>query len=140
MVRAVLPCGLSFTAYTYAGELPSCAFGFNSHGLVVPMEYKQYLYLSNKLHKWSLKYDIYNIWSFLPMLSNLFNFGPRLQMSLLVKRWVIIFSQHQSELRHCSSKWYPVRIINFMSLLTGLLLSLLKTKGQLGTCKWSMKV
>ncbi|XP_078174773.1 uncharacterized protein LOC144568341 isoform X1 [Carex rostrata] len=33
LVRAVLPCGLSFTAYTYAGELPSCAFGFNSHGL-----------------------------------------------------------------------------------------------------------
>ncbi|OAY70973.1 uncharacterized protein LOC109716053 isoform X1 [Ananas comosus] len=33
LVRAELPNGLSFTAYTYAGELPSCAFGFNSNGL-----------------------------------------------------------------------------------------------------------
>ncbi|KAJ3701100.1 hypothetical protein LUZ61_004805 [Rhynchospora tenuis] len=33
LVKAVLPSGLSFTAYTYAGELPSCAFGFNSHGV-----------------------------------------------------------------------------------------------------------
>ncbi|XP_073000364.1 uncharacterized protein [Typha latifolia] len=33
LVRAKLQNGLSFTAYTYAGELPSCAFGFNSHGL-----------------------------------------------------------------------------------------------------------
>ncbi|KAJ4818396.1 Acyl-coenzyme A:6-aminopenicillanic-acid-acyltransferase form [Rhynchospora pubera] len=33
LVKAVLPRGLSFTAYTYAGELPSCAFGFNSHGV-----------------------------------------------------------------------------------------------------------
>ncbi|XP_039143732.1 uncharacterized protein LOC120280843 isoform X2 [Dioscorea cayenensis subsp. rotundata] len=33
LVRVVLPNGLSFTAYTYAGELPSCAFGFNRNGL-----------------------------------------------------------------------------------------------------------
>ncbi|ONK75829.1 uncharacterized protein A4U43_C03F21000 [Asparagus officinalis] len=33
LVRVMLPTGLSFTAYTYAGELPSCAFGFNSHGV-----------------------------------------------------------------------------------------------------------
>ncbi|KAJ1298278.1 hypothetical protein BS78_01G441200 [Paspalum vaginatum] len=33
LVRATLPDGLSFTAYTYAGELPSCAFGFNSNGV-----------------------------------------------------------------------------------------------------------
>jgi len=34
LVRATLPDGLSFTAYTYAGELPSCAFGFNTNGVV----------------------------------------------------------------------------------------------------------
>jgi hypothetical protein len=34
LIKAMLPNGLSFIAYTYAGELPSCAFGFNSHGLV----------------------------------------------------------------------------------------------------------
>ncbi|KAK9276361.1 hypothetical protein L1049_005893 [Liquidambar formosana] len=33
LIRATYSNGLSFTAYTYAGELPSCAFGFNSHGL-----------------------------------------------------------------------------------------------------------
>ncbi|KAJ0962956.1 hypothetical protein J5N97_028078 [Dioscorea zingiberensis] len=33
LVRMTLENGLSFTAYTYAGELPSCAFGFNSNGL-----------------------------------------------------------------------------------------------------------
>ncbi|KAI7988786.1 hypothetical protein LOK49_LG13G01073 [Camellia lanceoleosa] len=33
LIRATLSNGLSFTAYTYAGELPSCAFGFNNHGL-----------------------------------------------------------------------------------------------------------
>jgi hypothetical protein len=33
-VHAELESGLSFVAYTYAGELPSCAFGFNSHGVV----------------------------------------------------------------------------------------------------------
>ncbi|XP_057968849.1 uncharacterized protein LOC131158189 isoform X2 [Malania oleifera] len=32
LIRGTLPDGLSFTAYTYAGELPSCAFGFNSNG------------------------------------------------------------------------------------------------------------
>ncbi|KAL0371882.1 UNVERIFIED_CONTAM: hypothetical protein Scaly_0869800 [Sesamum calycinum] len=33
LIKGNLPNGSSFTAYTYAGELPSCAFGFNSHGL-----------------------------------------------------------------------------------------------------------
>ncbi|KAH7840549.1 hypothetical protein Vadar_018478 [Vaccinium darrowii] len=33
LIRATLPNGPSFTAYTYAGELPSCAFGFNNHGM-----------------------------------------------------------------------------------------------------------
>ncbi|KAF9604926.1 hypothetical protein IFM89_011293 [Coptis chinensis] len=33
LIKARLPSGLSFTTYTYAGELPSCAFGFNSNGL-----------------------------------------------------------------------------------------------------------
>ncbi|KAJ8436591.1 hypothetical protein Cgig2_031532 [Carnegiea gigantea] len=33
LIQANLGDGQSFTAYTYAGELPSCAFGFNSHGL-----------------------------------------------------------------------------------------------------------
>ncbi|XP_077212333.1 uncharacterized protein LOC143847403 [Tasmannia lanceolata] len=33
LVKATLSNGLSFTSYTYAGELPSCAFGFNSHGV-----------------------------------------------------------------------------------------------------------
>lgn len=33
LIKRNLPNGSSFTAYTYAGELPSCAFGFNSHGL-----------------------------------------------------------------------------------------------------------
>nr|XP_043606381.1 uncharacterized protein LOC122578474 [Erigeron canadensis] len=33
LIKATLSDGLSYTAYTYAGELPSCAFGFNNHGL-----------------------------------------------------------------------------------------------------------
>ncbi|KAL5750003.1 hypothetical protein ACOSP7_024606 [Xanthoceras sorbifolium] len=33
LIKCTLSNGLSFMAYTYAGELPSCAFGFNSHGL-----------------------------------------------------------------------------------------------------------
>ncbi|XVF13031.1 hypothetical protein REPUB_Repub08aG0172700 [Reevesia pubescens] len=33
LIKGKLPNGVSFIAYTYAGELPSCAFGFNSHGL-----------------------------------------------------------------------------------------------------------
>ncbi|KAJ7944999.1 Acyl-coenzyme A:6-aminopenicillanic-acid-acyltransferase [Quillaja saponaria] len=33
LIKGTLPNGPSFIAYTYAGELPSCAFGFNSHGL-----------------------------------------------------------------------------------------------------------
>ncbi|XWS50041.1 hypothetical protein CRYUN_Cryun12cG0054200 [Craigia yunnanensis] len=32
-IKGKLSHGLSFIAYTYAGELPSCAFGFNSHGV-----------------------------------------------------------------------------------------------------------
>ncbi|XVF10481.1 hypothetical protein REPUB_Repub07fG0186900 [Reevesia pubescens] len=31
-IKGKLSNGLSFIAYTYARELPSCAFGFNSHG------------------------------------------------------------------------------------------------------------
>lgn len=34
LIRGILPNGIFFVACTYAGELPSCAFGFNSHGLV----------------------------------------------------------------------------------------------------------
>ena len=34
LIKGTLTHGLSFIAYTYAGELPSCAFGLNSHGLV----------------------------------------------------------------------------------------------------------
>lgn len=33
LIKGKLGNGLCFTAYTYAGELPSCAFGFNNHGL-----------------------------------------------------------------------------------------------------------
>ncbi|PON82501.1 Peptidase C [Trema orientale] len=33
LIKGALSNGLSFIAYTYAGELPSCAFGVNSHGL-----------------------------------------------------------------------------------------------------------
>ncbi|GAB4834500.1 hypothetical protein Ancab_032757 [Ancistrocladus abbreviatus] len=33
LIRAFLAKAWSFTAYTYAGELPSCAFGYNSEGL-----------------------------------------------------------------------------------------------------------
>ncbi|KAA8520903.1 hypothetical protein F0562_011576 [Nyssa sinensis] len=33
LIKATLLNGICFTAYTYAGELPSCAFGFNNHGL-----------------------------------------------------------------------------------------------------------
>ncbi|XP_020689911.1 uncharacterized protein LOC110104939 [Dendrobium catenatum] len=33
LLKVTLPNGLSFTAFTYAGELPSCAFGFNSNGI-----------------------------------------------------------------------------------------------------------
>ncbi|KAF3955383.1 hypothetical protein ACB098_01G147000 [Castanea mollissima] len=33
LIKGMLSNELSFIAYTYAGELPSCAFGFNSHGL-----------------------------------------------------------------------------------------------------------
>jgi hypothetical protein len=41
IVRATLPDGLSFTAYTYAGELPTCAFGFNSNGVVCKLLIKR---------------------------------------------------------------------------------------------------
>ncbi|KAJ1408238.1 Peptidase C45 [Sesbania bispinosa] len=33
LIKGILPDGVFFIAYTYAGELPSGAFGFNSHGL-----------------------------------------------------------------------------------------------------------
>ncbi|CAI0444541.1 unnamed protein product [Linum tenue] len=33
LIKAKLQNGLVFVGYTYAGELPSCAFGFNTHGL-----------------------------------------------------------------------------------------------------------
>ncbi|KAL8141600.1 hypothetical protein V2J09_014632 [Rumex salicifolius] len=33
LIKLNLCDGNSFTAYTYAGELPSCAFGFNTHGV-----------------------------------------------------------------------------------------------------------
>ncbi|KAL3322098.1 hypothetical protein AABB24_039630 [Solanum stoloniferum] len=33
LVKVTLYNGTTFTAYTYAGELPSCAFGFNNHGV-----------------------------------------------------------------------------------------------------------
>ncbi|KZV20549.1 hypothetical protein F511_34482 [Dorcoceras hygrometricum] len=33
LIKGVMPNGASFIAYTYAGELPSCAFGFNTCGL-----------------------------------------------------------------------------------------------------------
>ncbi|KAK6935470.1 Peptidase C45 [Dillenia turbinata] len=33
LIEGKLSNGLSFTAYTYAGELPSCAFGFNNSGV-----------------------------------------------------------------------------------------------------------
>ncbi|KAE9614094.1 hypothetical protein Lal_00016511 [Lupinus albus] len=33
LVKGILSDGVFFVGYTYAGELPSCAFGFNSHGL-----------------------------------------------------------------------------------------------------------
>ncbi|KAI3713561.1 hypothetical protein L1987_72140 [Smallanthus sonchifolius] len=38
LIKAKLSNGLSYTAYTYAGELPSCAFGFNNHGLILNVE------------------------------------------------------------------------------------------------------
>ncbi|XP_022881303.1 uncharacterized protein LOC111398572 isoform X2 [Olea europaea var. sylvestris] len=33
LIKGILSNGISFIAYTYAGELPSCAFGFNSLGM-----------------------------------------------------------------------------------------------------------
>ncbi|KAL9230976.1 hypothetical protein vseg_006257 [Gypsophila vaccaria] len=33
LIKANFKDGLSYTAYTYVGELPSCAFGFNTHGV-----------------------------------------------------------------------------------------------------------
>ncbi|XP_068308875.1 uncharacterized protein [Pyrus communis] len=33
LIKGTLSNGISFIAYTYAGELPSCAFGLNTHGL-----------------------------------------------------------------------------------------------------------
>lgn len=34
LIKGTMSNGISFIAYTYAGELPSCAFGLNTHGLV----------------------------------------------------------------------------------------------------------
>ncbi|KAH7513805.1 hypothetical protein FEM48_Zijuj11G0024800 [Ziziphus jujuba var. spinosa] len=33
LIKGTLSNGLTYIAYTYAGELPSCAFAFNNHGL-----------------------------------------------------------------------------------------------------------
>ncbi|XP_027918343.1 uncharacterized protein LOC114177267 [Vigna unguiculata] len=38
LIKGILPNGLFFVGYTYAGELPSCAFGFNSHGLAFTLD------------------------------------------------------------------------------------------------------
>ncbi|KAF7021846.1 hypothetical protein CFC21_034730 [Triticum aestivum] len=39
VVKATSPDGASsFTAYTYAGELPTCAFGFNSNGVAFTLD------------------------------------------------------------------------------------------------------
>lgn len=39
LVKATSPDGASsFTAYTYAGELPTCAFGFNSNGVAFTLD------------------------------------------------------------------------------------------------------
>ncbi|KAF6172954.1 hypothetical protein GIB67_006330 [Kingdonia uniflora] len=38
LIKATLSDGLTFTAYTYAGELPSCAFGFNSNGIAFTLD------------------------------------------------------------------------------------------------------
>ncbi|KAH1251530.1 hypothetical protein GmHk_05G014386 [Glycine max] len=38
IIKGILPDGLFFVGYTYAGELPSCAFGFNSHGLAFTLD------------------------------------------------------------------------------------------------------
>ncbi|XP_014507632.1 uncharacterized protein LOC106767290 isoform X2 [Vigna radiata var. radiata] len=38
LIKGILPDGLFFVGYTYAGELPSCAFGFNSHGLAFTLD------------------------------------------------------------------------------------------------------
>uniref|UniRef100_A0A804L0L3 Peptidase C45 hydrolase domain-containing protein n=1 Tax=Musa acuminata subsp. malaccensis TaxID=214687 RepID=A0A804L0L3_MUSAM len=51
LVRARLPNGASFTAYTYAGELPSCAFGFNSNGIVRSTTFLSLLCMSCCGHK-----------------------------------------------------------------------------------------
>jgi len=41
LIKGILPNGLFFVAYTYAGELPSSAFAFNSNGLVkIPYYFK----------------------------------------------------------------------------------------------------
>ncbi|CAJ1937327.1 unnamed protein product [Sphenostylis stenocarpa] len=38
LIKGILPNGVFFVGYTYAGELPSCAFGFNSHGLAFTLD------------------------------------------------------------------------------------------------------
>ncbi|XP_061363690.1 uncharacterized protein LOC133307226 [Gastrolobium bilobum] len=38
LIKGIMPDGLFFVGYTYAGELPTCAFGFNSHGLAFTLD------------------------------------------------------------------------------------------------------
>ncbi|KAJ4832347.1 hypothetical protein Tsubulata_002134 [Turnera subulata] len=38
LIKATLPNGQSFVGYTYAGELPSCAFGLSTHGLAFTLD------------------------------------------------------------------------------------------------------
>lgn len=50
-VHAEFEDGFQFMAFTYAGEIPSCAFGFNSHGVVSfllshPQSFPEYLRFS----------------------------------------------------------------------------------------------
>nr|POE91993.1 hypothetical protein CFP56_32633 [Quercus suber] len=43
LIKGMLSNELSFIAYTYAGEPPSCSFGFNSHGLVKAFSFNKNL-------------------------------------------------------------------------------------------------
>ena len=38
LIKRILPDGMFFVGYTYAGELPNCAFGFNTHGLAFTLD------------------------------------------------------------------------------------------------------
>ena len=50
LIKGMLSNELYFIAYTYAGELPSCAFGFNSHGLVKNFSFIKNLYETDMLY------------------------------------------------------------------------------------------